>query len=108
MRRRVTQAGAHAVARAMVLPGHRMRAGAVARSMDRDYDSILHDALALDHESKVELTERLAIDLANHDEHLTAWVEESRRRYGMIKRGEMKTVDAKEAIDKIRKSLFSK
>jgi hypothetical protein len=76
--------------------------------MSHNYEEVLTEALALDRESKVQLAERLAIDLANDDEHLRAWVEESNRRYEMIERGEMKTVDAKEAIENIRRSLFKK
>jgi Putative addiction module component len=76
--------------------------------MSHNFEEVPAEALSLDRESKVQLAERLAIDLANHDEHLTAWVQESKRRYEMIKRGEMGTVDAREAIENIRKSLFSK
>ncbi|HWF43333.1 MAG TPA: hypothetical protein VG537_01700 [Candidatus Kapabacteria bacterium] len=76
--------------------------------MDRAFDEILHAALALDHDSKVELTERLAIDLSMDEEHKMAWANESQRRYEMIKRGEMETVDAHEAIARIRASLLKK
>ena len=76
--------------------------------MDRGFDDILHAALALDHDSKVELAERLATDLSLGDEHLTAWVEESNWRYAAYKRGEIEAVDAKEAMARIRSKLFKK
>jgi hypothetical protein len=76
--------------------------------MDHTFDDVLSAALALDYDSKATLAERLAIDLAENNEHLKAWVEESNRRYEMIKRGEMQTVDAREAIENIRTSLFKK
>jgi hypothetical protein len=76
--------------------------------MDRAFDEILHAALALDHDSKVELAERLAVDLSMDEEHLTAWVDESNRRFAAHKRGEIQAVDAKEAIARIRSRLFNK
>jgi len=76
--------------------------------MDRGFDDILHAALALDHDSKVELAERLATDLSQDDEHKMAWAKESQRRYEMIKRGEMETSDAKEAFARIRASIIKK
>jgi Putative addiction module component len=76
--------------------------------MDRAFDDILHAALALDHDSKVELAERLAVDLSMDEEHLSAWVDESNRRFAAYKRGEIQAVDAKEAIARIRSRLFNK
>ena len=76
-------------------------------NMDRAFNEILHEALALDRESKVELAERLAIDLSTDEEHKIAWVEESNRRFAAYKRGEIKAIDAKEAIARIRSRLFN-
>ena len=76
--------------------------------MDRAFNEILHEALALDRDSKVELAERLAIDLSQDKEVTLAWAKESQRRYEMIKRGEMKTSDAKESLARIRASVFKK
>ena len=80
----------------------------VRKFMSHNYEAVLSEVLAMDQGSKAQLAERLAIDLANSDEHRSAWVEESKRRHEMIQRGEMETVDAKEAIENIRKSLFAK
>jgi hypothetical protein len=74
--------------------------------MSHNFEEVLSEALALDHESKVHLAEQIAIDLANNDEHLTAWVEESNRRFEAYKRGEIKSVDASEAVAGIRARLF--
>jgi hypothetical protein len=76
--------------------------------MDRAFDEILHEALALDHDSKVELAERLAIDLSQDKDYLSAWVAESNRRYEAYKRGDIKAVDASEAIARIKSRLFNK
>jgi hypothetical protein len=76
--------------------------------MDRNFDQVLQDALSLDHDSKVELADRLAVDLSEHDEHLQAWVKESNSRFDQYQRGEITASDARSAIDRIRKSLFSK
>jgi hypothetical protein len=76
--------------------------------MDRAFDEILHEALALDRESKVELAERLAIDLSQDQEITMAWAKESQRRLEMIKRGEMKTSDAQESLARIRATVFKK
>ena len=76
--------------------------------MDRAFDELLHEALALDRESKVELAERLAIDLSMDDEHKNAWVEESNRRFEAYKRGEVEAIDATESIARIRSRLFKK
>jgi len=76
--------------------------------MSHNYEEVLTEALALDRESKAQLAERLAIDLANDDAHMSAWVEESNRRFEAYKRGEIQAVDAKEAIAKIRARLWKK
>ncbi|HZK75892.1 MAG TPA: addiction module protein [Candidatus Kapabacteria bacterium] len=76
--------------------------------MDRAFDDILHEALALDRESKVQLAERLAIDLSMDEGHKTAWVEESNRRFEAYKRGEIEAVDATEATARIRSRIFKK
>jgi hypothetical protein len=74
--------------------------------MSHNYQEVLSEALAMDRESKVQLAERLAIDLANDDEHLRAWVQESNRRFDVYKRGEMQAHDAKEVLARIRSSIL--
>lgn len=64
--------------------------------------------MALDHESKIQLADRLASDLAMQQEHRVAWIEESNRRFDAYKRGEIKAVDAKEAIARIRERIKKK
>ncbi len=78
----------------------------VCIGMNRNFNEILSEVMTLDHESKIALADRLAVDIAMDEEHLQAWIKESRRRYEMIERGEMQTVDAKEALERIRKELF--
>ncbi len=73
--------------------------------MSHNYEEVLTEALALDRESKAQLADRLAIDLANDNEHLRAWVEESNRRFDAYKRGEIEAHDAKEVLARIRASL---
>ncbi len=76
--------------------------------MSHNFEEVLSEALALDRESKVELAERLAIDLANSDKHLSAWVQESNRRFDAYKRGKIESHDAKEVLARIRASVLGK
>lgn len=76
--------------------------------MSHNFEQVLSEALALDRESKVELAERLAIDLASDSDFLSAWVGESNRRFDAYKRGEIEAHDAKETLARIRFQLFNK
>lgn len=73
--------------------------------MNKDFDIVLRDALSLDHDSKVRLAERIAVDLANADNTLKEWVAESNRRFDEYKRGAIQGRDSAEAMREIRRKI---
>ena len=71
--------------------------------MDRDFEEIKQEALALDTERQRDLADALESELASdHDE---AGFREAKRRLDSIERGEMKTVDMHEAMARVRKLI---
>ena len=76
--------------------------------MDRDFESIARDAEQLDPHEQFLLAERLTKKLGETSEHREAWSAEAQRRAEAIDRGEMKTVDAFEALRDLRATIEKK
>jgi len=76
--------------------------------MDRDFESIVRDAEQLDPHDQFLLAERLTKKLGETHEQQMAWSEEAQRRAAAIDRGELKTVDAFEALRDLRSTIEGK
>jgi acetyl-CoA acetyltransferase len=76
--------------------------------MDRDFESVVRDAEQLDPHDQFLLAERLTKRLGETPEQQAAWSVEAQRRADAIDRGEMKTVDAFEALRDLRSTIESK
>ena len=73
--------------------------------MDRNFDELLQDVLALDRQSQALLAERIVDTLAGTPEHETAWRSEVRRRIEEIDSGKVQMRDAKDVIQDARTRL---
>lgn len=71
--------------------------------MDRNFETIAHEAEQMAPHDQFLLAERLVRKLGETKEHRDAWAAESQRRADAIDRGEMETVDGSEALMRIRK-----
>ena len=67
--------------------------------MDRDFDEVLQDVLALDRQSQALIVERVVDKLAGTPDHESTWRSEVRRRIEQIDTG---TVNMRDATDVIR------
>lgn len=76
--------------------------------MDRDFESVAHDAEQLSRHDQFLLVEQLSMRLGESPEHRDAWAEEAQRRAEAIERGEMKTIDAFEALRDLRTVIDKK
>ena len=74
--------------------------------MDRDWESIRHDALALEPSRQTLLVEEI-IDSLAQTPHMQSWLAESERRLDAYHRGEIKAVDMEESLERIER-LISK
>lgn len=74
--------------------------------MDRDWESIRNDALALEPSRQALLVEEM-VDRLAQTPHMQAWLDESERRLEAYHRGEIKAVDMEESLSRIER-LISK
>jgi putative addiction module component (TIGR02574 family) len=74
--------------------------------MDRNWESVRHDALALEPSRQALLVEEI-VDQLSHTPHMQAWLDESERRLDAYHRGEIKAVDMEESLKRIDR-LISK
>ncbi len=75
--------------------------------MDRNFESIVHEAELLDPHERAMLAERLIENVIETSEHRAAWLAESKHRADAIDRGEMELRDALEVHARVR-SLIGK
>jgi hypothetical protein len=71
--------------------------------MDRCFEEIKQEALALDAESQRALADALESELASRGDE--SGFREAKRRLDAIERGEMKTVDMHEAMARVRQLI---
>ncbi len=74
--------------------------------MDRNWESVRHEALALEPARQALLVEEI-VDQLSHTPHMQAWLEESERRLDAYHRGEIKAVDMEGTLERIER-LISK
>jgi len=74
--------------------------------MDRDWESIRHDALAMEPSRQALLVEEI-VDSLSETPHMQLWLDESERRLDAYHRGEIKAVDMEESLARIER-LISK
>lgn len=72
--------------------------------MERNLESVMQDALALDATSKLILAERLLSDDAKPG-HRELWATEIHRRIEEVRTGQVETIDALEMIRETREQL---
>jgi hypothetical protein len=73
--------------------------------MDRDFETLREEALALDFDSRVTLMEELASSLAEEDPFFEAQLDEAERRWESIVNGEAKLYSAEEVIAEARQRI---
>jgi putative addiction module component (TIGR02574 family) len=74
--------------------------------MDRNWESVRDDALALEPSGQALLVEDI-VDSLSHTPHMEAWLNESERRLDAYHRGEIKAVDMEESLKRVER-LISK
>jgi putative addiction module component (TIGR02574 family) len=74
--------------------------------MDRNWESVRNDALALEPSRQALLVEEI-VDSLSHTPQMRAWLDESERRLDAYHRGEIKAVDMEESLKRIER-LISK
>jgi hypothetical protein len=72
---------------------------------DREFNTIVEEALALDTESRVSLMDTLAASLEHEHEFLDEKLEELDIRWKSIETGEAKTVSIDEAVSNARRKI---
>jgi hypothetical protein len=73
--------------------------------MDRNLDTVMHDALALDSASRLILADRLLSEYDPEPGHRELWASEIHRRIEEIRTGQVETFDAFEMIRETREQL---
>jgi putative addiction module component (TIGR02574 family) len=71
--------------------------------MDRQFDRVMEEALALDETERHELVERLRNSFQHRSREFDENLAEAKRRLEAYDRGEIKSVDAHEAMARVRK-----
>lgn len=71
--------------------------------MDRDFNSIVDDALSLDAGHRGELVDKLIVSLSKEEKLFAAHLTEAKRRLDAYDRGEITARDAKDVMADIRK-----
>jgi putative addiction module component (TIGR02574 family) len=72
-------------------------------NMDRDFDSVIEDALSLNENERHQLVERLNQSFQTESGNLRTNLKEAKRRFDAYDRGEIGSVDAREALARVRK-----
>ena len=75
---------------------------------DREFNSIVEDALALDTEHRSELAEKLIESLPPEDRFMDEWLDECERRMKQLENGEAKTYPVEVVIQQARERIGSK
>jgi len=71
--------------------------------MDREFDKVVQDALSLGAEERGELVDRLIVSICQETSYVREQFEEARRRSRAHDLGEIEAVDAKDALERVRK-----
>jgi Putative addiction module component len=71
--------------------------------MDRHLDRVMEEALALDESERAELVDRLRKSIQHRGREFEENLTEAKRRLEAYDRGEIESVDAREAMARIRK-----
>ena len=72
---------------------------------DREFNSIVEEALALDIESRAALMDTLAASIEQEQQFLDEKLDELDRRWNSIETGEAKTVSIDEAVSNARRKI---
>jgi hypothetical protein len=72
---------------------------------DREFNTIVEEALALDTESRVSLMDTLAASIENEHEFLDEKLEELDIRWKSIENGEARTVSIDKAVSNARRKI---
>ena len=73
--------------------------------MDREFDKIVEDAMALDQSSRGELVDKLIVSLAEKPQYLDEWLSECERWLDAYERGGMETLPAAQALAEARRLI---
>jgi hypothetical protein len=75
---------------------------------DREFNSIVEEALALDTVHRSELVEKLIESLPREDRFMDEWLDECEHRMKQLKNGEAKTYPAEVVIQEARVRIGSR
>ena len=70
--------------------------------MDREFDRVVEEALALREDERHELVDRLNSSFNSENNTLKANLQEAKRRLDAYDRGEMESVDARDSMARVR------
>jgi hypothetical protein len=73
--------------------------------MDREFNAVRDDVLALDRESQITIAEEVLTHVSSSQEHEAAWRTEIRRRTEAFERGEIETVDSNDVMARARQKI---
>ena len=71
--------------------------------MDKEFDRVVEEALALEEDERHELVDRLNHSFTNEEKNFEANLAEAKHRLEAYDRGEITSVDAREAMCRVRK-----
>ncbi len=73
--------------------------------MDREFNEVREEVLALDRESQITIAEEIMTSISASPEHEAAWRSEIRRRTEAYRRGEITTVDSDDVMARARRKI---
>ena len=73
--------------------------------MDRGFDEVREEVLALDRESQITIAEEILTHISNSPENEAAWRTEIRRRTEAYHWGEITTVDSEDVMARARQKI---
>jgi len=75
---------------------------------DREFNTLVEEALSLDTEHRGELADKLIESLPAEDRFMDAWLDECERRSKQLETGEARTYPAEAVIREARERIGSK
>lgn len=73
--------------------------------MDREFNQVREEVLALDRESQIRIAEEIMTHISSTPEHEAAWREEIRRRTDAYRQGGLESYPADEVMARARKKI---